>query len=677
MAQRIKTVEYGWPSRTTIVPNNTLTSIGSIVVRTFEGGEINPRTFLSAIVRVSFVDAITATGGTITVKELSLFFNSASTSETINNATTIANSGENIGGEIVQDFTNYFNTHWVGGQRTVSLSARFNQSTGSTLGMINVSATLELTYSYDDTFVELAPGVYSPELKTVRIPLNAPPGPMATALTTYDTLPALNDYLPEENKNYVNAFVVIQGNQNGGNNTVDHTLTLRLGSFTHTTGNFERALASDIFYRYIWNITPDINSIASSTQLWRPTSTVARNHHFQAYLVVTYEYDELNSTQIMNSLMLPMEIDSPFGGTTTGDSQSSTRDLWIQEEDIGVRACSFFVFWTQIVSMSTLHMRAYANDQPNSYVGYTDAASVVCGCNAAMIRNDSLNLGRGLNKLTFEAYRTNINNYGWNVSGFWIINYVSSKHPLGAGSHNKTIIYNLSQNSTDGLLAEKIINPVGLEIPEENYYINAIGSRLIAFTSGTVALSGFTVQVEKLQNEDPGNSVRSWENCYRDIQQSDPEIGVFYTFSQIRDLFKRYPQDIDLSRMDLATPRRWRIYGPQGTANTGMVLYSLSLMLTYHSITYPVNGNIVGSFPGSKTVRLFRDNPPSVVKQQVVVPAEDTFSFSWYDNTSPVFARLTNGDGTFHYSQVRLASSSNDFSIQREAPSNGPTYYSY
>jgi hypothetical protein len=144
------------------------------------------------------------------------------------------------------------------------------------------------------------------------------------------------------------------------------------------------------------------------------------------------------------------------------------------------------------------------------------------------------------------------------VERFWFLdnNYVSSKQPGGAGSHNKTILFNISQNGTDGLLAEKVIPSVGLDIPEPNYFINAIGTRLIAFTSGTAALSGFTVQIEKLQNEDPDNSVRSWENCYRDIQQSDPEIGVFYTFSQIRDLFKRYPEDIDLTRMDLATPRR-------------------------------------------------------------------------------------------------------------------------
>jgi hypothetical protein len=207
MANRIKTVEYAWPSRTTIITNNTLTSLGTIQVKTWEGGEINPRTFLSAIVRVSFVDAITATGGTITTKTLRLNFNFAPSTAEIINPTTIANSGENVGGEIVQDFTNYFNTEWEGGTRSVTLSALFNQTTGSTLGMINVCATLELTYAYDDTPVELSPGIYSRELKTVRIPLNAPPGPMVTGATTYYTLPALNTYLPEEGKEYLNAFV--------------------------------------------------------------------------------------------------------------------------------------------------------------------------------------------------------------------------------------------------------------------------------------------------------------------------------------------------------------------------------------------------------------------------------------------------------------------------------------
>ena len=63
----------------------------------------------------------------------------------------------------------------------------------------------------------------------------------------------------------------------------------------------------------------------------QPTATVARVNHFQAYLVVTYEFNATTSTSIMNSIMLPLDVASPMGGTTASDYQRKSRDFWIQE----------------------------------------------------------------------------------------------------------------------------------------------------------------------------------------------------------------------------------------------------------------------------------------------------------------------------------------------------------
>lgn len=615
MATRLKTIKYAFPALASLT-NNTLTTLTTTTLYIPEGG--GTVTFRSVVAQVTFDDIITATGGTLTTKTLNLRLGAAAYTS-IANANTLTNSGENHSFWLSADYTSHFTTNWSGTSMTCDFQLQINQSTGTTTGMVNVCVTLDITYEYDDT--------QTTHIKTVMIPLNAPVGAIATVATTYDTIPVLDTYLPEASKTYRQIFVVMQGNEHRNAATTDHTMTLRVGTATVTTGNYEGALASDRFFRYVWNVTSAYPSTAA-TQTWQPTATVARVNHFQAYLVVTYEFSPGSSSTIMNSVMLPMELASPMGGTTSADYQRGTRELFIEEPTtITTSRVAFYVFWQQIAAISTLNFRIGTG----AFTAYTDTASVLCGSNAAMVRNDSaFTLARGRNSLNFDVYRSDTADFGWNLSGFWIVNYTSGKATAGVGAHNHTVEWGLQQNGTAAAATNYTVAATAPAIPETEYFITALGTQLIVEPSGTVAPSGYTVLVERLAAE----GGIQWEPAYIDSSQTDPEVGTFLMYSQMRTLFLRWPGDPGSDRMDLETSRRWRVHTNGSTAVSGWI--SLMVTFTYHAITFAVSGTVSGSSGGSVTIGVWRSSGEKVLSTSRT--GNGSYSVTWYDDTEDLFS---------------------------------------
>jgi len=628
MATRLKTVQFAFPVLAALT-NNTLTNLTQITVYLPETGT---KTFRSVVAHVTMMDIITATGGNLTTKTLAISLGGAAYTS-IANANALTQSGENACFWLSQNFTSHFTTNWSGTSMTCDFRLQINQSTGTTLGMVNVCVTLEITYEYDDTSTT--------QVKTVMIPLDAAVGALTTTATTYDTIPVLNTYLPEASKVYRNIHVVVQGNEHRNTATTDHTLRIDVGTANITSGSFEGALASDKFFRYVWELNsayPD----KAATQTFQLSSSVARCNHLQAYLVVTYEYDESSSTSIMNSLMMPMEIDSPMGGTTSADYQRSTRELFIQEPGtIVTNRVAFFPFWSQIAAIGGLNMRIGTG----SFVTYTDAASVLCGANAAMVRNDSaFSLAHGRNSINFDVYRTDTADFGWNISGFWLVNYTSDKHADGSGAHNHTVCWSLQEKGTVASNDDWVVSATAPVIPEANYYITAIGTRQVYQPAAASVPTGFTVQVERLSAE----GGVAWENVYLDILQTDGESGVFFTWSQMKDLFDRWPGDVDGTRMDIETARRWRLFSPITAAWS-----SLTIVLTYHSITYTAADSITG-FTGTVNLALAREDGGEVVLVDSR-SGDGAFSFTWYDDTEYLIVSADDGTNVGR-SQATLAS---------------------
>ena len=620
MATRLKTVHYAFPALASLV-NNTLTTLTQITLYLPE----NSKVFKKVIAHLTCDDIITATGGTLTTKTRNLRLGAAAYMS-VANANTLTNSGENASFHISTDFTSHFVTNWSGTSMTCDFQVQINQSSGTTTGMVNVCVTLEITYEYDDTTTT--------HVKTVFIPLDAPVGALATTKpgTQNDVIPALDTYLPEASKTIRQIHVIVQGNMSLNGSTVDSTLSMQIDASgaTITTGNHEAALASDRWFRFIWDLTGAFTTNATHNFfIW---ASQARYNHLQVYLVVTYEFDSSTTTSVMNSLMLPMEFASPMGGTTSSDYQRGKRELWIEESNIALSKLAFFMFWDQAAAISGLNMRIGSG----SFVTYTDIASVLCGGSGCMIRNDSpsgISLARGRNSLFADVYRTDTADLGFNVSGFWIINYTSDKHSNGVGAHNHTVFWNLANTNTVAAGSVRDIAATAPGIPETDFFLNAVGTRYQYMSASTGNPAGVTVLVERLS----GEGGIQWETAYTDIGYTDPEVGLRQCFSQMRSLFKRFPGDQDADRIDLETSRRWR-----AVLNNGCTSFDhIDVIFTYHSITFSVAGNISG-FSGTVNVDLHRVSDGEKVKS-TSRSGDGAYSFTWYDDTEQVFTVANDG----------------------------------
>lgn len=618
MATRLKTVKYAFTTLNAYTDNAT-TNLTQLTINLPE----NSKVFKSVVAHITIDDLNTATGDTITNKNFGLRLGAAAYT-TVSNANTLTGSGENMSLWFAVDYTSHFTTNWTGTSMTCDFQVRVDSATNNT-NFANVSVTLDITYEYDDTSAT--------HIKTVMIPLNAPTAEITNVITTYDTVPILDTYLPEASKTYRNIHVVLQGNTSNNGVSNDHNIVLTMGTATVTTGLYEGSLASDRLYRYVWNLTGTYPSTAA-TQTWRLniSQAITRCNHPQAWLVVTYEFNSSTSTSIMNSVMLPMELASPMGGTTATDYQSGDKQLWIEEPGaITTNRVAFYCFWQQAGAITGLNMRIGTG----AFVAYTDAAAVLCGANCAMVRNDTaFTLARGVNTLTFDVYRTDTADYGWNLCGFWIVNYTSGKAALGVGAHNHTVDTTIVQNGTGAAADVVTTNAVAVLIPESEYFLVGAGFQLIVTTTGTLQPAGFTILAERLS----GEGGTRWEQVYIDTSQTDPEVGFFPIYAQARFLFKRWPNDPDPYRIDLEQSRRYRAHVAGGSG-----WFSLCATFTYHAITRTVAGTLSGyndADGAGLTVRFFYFDPSGRIEYigSATTVINGVYAFTWYDDVYNVFA---------------------------------------
>lgn len=619
MATRLKTVHYAFPA-TAAATNNTPTTLTQITVYLPETGT---KTFRSVIATMSAQMTNTAAGN-ITSRNVQCRLGAAAYTAN-SNANLYTGSGEDIHLFHGVDLTTHFQTNWTGSSMTMDCQVQLN-SAASTPAWTNVCVTVAITYEYDDTSTT--------QVKSVFIPLNAPVGALATAKpgTATATIPDLDLDLPEASKVYRNEHIIVQGNIQINGATTDNTITMQLdATASHTSGIFEGVSATDYWFRYVWDCSAVLDE--TNTMGFYIWGSVARMNHLQAYMVVTYEFDASANTGTRVSLMLPMDLHSPAGGTTSADYQRGTRSLWIEEPGtITTKEIAFYPFWTQIAAIGGLNMRIGTG----SFVTYTDVAAQLAGTNGAMVRNDAaFTLARGVNDLNFDLYRTDTTDFMWTLSGFWIVNYNCSSKPVGGfGAANHTVEWALQAPWTGANVTNYAIAATAPAIPESDYYINGLGAVVESYPNSTAAWAGVSATVERLAAE----GGIEWEAVVFDATQIDPETGWMVQFGQNKQLFKRWPNDPDSERIDLETARRWRIFHNNFIAGWSW----MRLLITYHTQTFTVAGTVSGyaDLDGAGlTVKLHRTGTGqfSEVVKTTTTTTGGAFTFSWYDNTESVF----------------------------------------
>lgn len=622
MATREKTVVFSFPMTTALVADAVLTNLSPI---TLYIPEASP-TFTSVAVEVGFQDAITATGGTITEHRVALRLGGAAYT-TFTETDDITHSGENIAGVVGPiDFTAYFNTSWSGASMTCDLQVYFDQTTGTTLGMNNVTALVYITYTYDDTA--------STQIKTVMIPMESLIGTLPTTATNFGTsqipqLTGVGGILPEAGVTIRDWFILIEGNENNNNTTTDFTLSANIdGGATTTFMNQEAALGSDRFCRWVYQPSIPAANASHNLQLW--SSVTNKCNHVTATLFVTYEFTLTGTTRVLNSILLPIEIASPLGLTTTAEASRFTRSVSIQEPGtITLRQSGFRINYNTNATITSHRWRAGAQ----AYRNYTPLASVVCGMFSVQQRVDSgsaqgagVSLSRGFNEIVIDGYSTSAANEATNLNGYLVLNYESDLAVDGIGAHAHTVRKVLMPWNM--LLSDlNRVNNYSFPIVENNYWLMGTG---FCFTQwvGTASMA-VTFDAECLPGEGKG---AGYYDIYADAYVSDAEMSCSMIWMRGRDTFKRFPTDADADRLDVEISRDYRLFTTTACGN------GIWAVLTYHAHEWEAAGTITGnnaSLP--TTVKLVRASTDEVMQSQVLSAGVTSFAFPVNDNTEQYY----------------------------------------
>ena len=625
MAIAEKTVQYSFQTNPNVIPDQTLGNLSQITV---EIPEANP-TFTSAFLEVSWHDVITVTGGTITEHRVYFRLGGATYTAFIE-TDDLANTAENMAFVIGPiDMTNHFTTNWTGTSMTADVQVLVDHSTGTTLGVRNVNAILKISYQYDDT--------ETTQLKTVRIPFDIKGTSLSTTVNdVYSAIPQLTGVgglFPEDSVSIKDYFFVIEGNS-GNTSTTDFSISTSIDSNAGAQLNFgtiEAALASGCFYRFVDKRSgagiPDPTT-THDFNMWSALGNPNLFGTLAVELVVTYTFNASTSTRILNSISIPIEIASPLGQTVEARASRFQRDIIISEPGtINLRQSAFRINCSTPLSMLTRWRAGSQTYKDNQLRG-----SVMCGMHCLQQRIDAdgsqgagMTLVRGKNTITIDGYGTATATLT-NLNGFILLNYESDKASGGIGKHNKSVDRILREWNAQLLTLTTITNG-SFPIIEPNYWLSSIGMCLYQHLAS--ASMAITLDTQVLSGETKG---AGYLDIYADAYQSDAERGTSITWARGRDVFKRCPQDGDINRLDVESPRNYRFFC---TTNLGS---GAVVQATYHSHTWNVAGNILNNNALLPTeVRLV--NASSLEAEQVVTLAAGVtaFNFTVYNDVIEYF----------------------------------------
>lgn len=643
MVTREKTVIYSFPTLTTLATNNTTTNLTQITIYIPEASP----TFTSVYAEVGWQDIITATGGTFTNHNVGLRLN-ASAYTTKTNSATVANTGENQAAVFgPYDFTSHFVANWGGTSATCDLQVLWNQTTGTTTGMRNVTAVLYITYTYDDD-VSTNPN----QLKTAIIPLESLAGSLTTTTNSNigsNQIPILTGaggMLPENSVTIRDYFFIIEGNESNNNTTTDWTLTANIDSSgsPFAFGVQEAALGSDRFSRWIYKPSVPTTTATHQFQLWSSVTTKANSLCINLY--VTYQFNAAATTRVLNTILISAGIPSEVS-TSSATPSSWNRDFSIQDPGtITLRQSAYRITFSTTAAVTGLNSRAGSQ----AYRAYTHIGNVMCGMNCFQQRVDSgsaqgagVSIARGFNELGIDLYATDTTDKLTNVCGILFLNYESDIGPNGIGQNTHVVFKNMREYSQTAVTFANIASH-NFSIPESNYWITAIGYKYYLYVSS--AGMGLGLNVQTLSTEDNG---LDYKVIYSDNYRSDAEISCTYSYFNQPNLFRKYPQDPDSSKLDIESSRNYQFY------STTACRIGLVNMVTYHSFKYDISGTLSNySGDGSGiTVDAFRSDNDQFIGT-TTTSIGGSYTIPWYDNTVEVYT-------VARQSSILLGRSDNDF----------------
>lgn len=620
MATREKTIIYNFPTLVTDVNDVTTTNLGQITVEIPE----TVIAFTSVWVDVGIQDVISATGGTIGEHRVGLRLGAAGYT-TFTELDDLANSGENIGGIIGPiDFTSHFTTNWTGTSMTCDLQVYLDFTTGTTLAARNTTAQLFITYTYNDDVA-----VNATQIKTVRIPLESLTGALSTTVNSQlgtNQIPRLTGaggILPENTVSIVDYAFIVEGNECNNNTTTDFTISMAIDSGTaFNFGIQEAALGSDRYCRWIYKPTVPTTTAVHALNIWSNVAT--KMHCVTVELVITYKFNAAATTRVLNSICIPLELDSPVGYTTTADKSRITRDIIISDKGtITLRQSAVKLHWN---TTGGLTVGVAVGSQANR--SYVPVATTVCGGFVLQHRIDSgaaqgagITLARGRQTFTLDLFGNNASVVMTNASGYILLNYESDMEAgHGANTHTMYKLWDAWDALGKGLIA--ITSRPMVTVPETDFWMGSLGFMCYFWANSAVMFVGFDAEFGA--GEGPG---AGWESIYRDVYVSDAELGFSRVFFRARDAFRRFPNDTVSGRMDPEASRQWRFWTTNNTQRGMITIHST------HEIKYTISGNISGHDAALPTqLKLIDDATGEVMRETTLSAGTTSYAFTVYND---------------------------------------------
>jgi hypothetical protein len=604
--------------------DNTLTTMTQITVYLPETGT---KTFRSVVATAVIPPIGTATGA-ITSRNIQCRLGAAAyTSNSNANATTT--SGEDVTIPHAVDLTSHFTTNWTGTSMTFDTQLQVD-GTWTNVSFANVTVTLSITYDYDDTSTT--------QIKTVRIPLNAPVGALATTKpgTATATLPLLNTDLPEASKVFRSQHIVLEALSSG----VDQTITMQLDTTAaHTSGTWEGAAATDMRIRYVWDCSAVLDeATAMGFYLYGSTAEFA---HCQVTLVVTYEFDASAANDVWVSLLLPAS-NGGLAGAAAADYQRLTATLDIPEAGVVSKQMAFYANWATTGVSAGLNMRAFEYAfGAGSFVAYTDTAAMVAGNACAMVRNDTnMVVARGHNILCADVYETETTtDLVGMYTGYFIVNYTCDKPTGGHGAVTTSVRRWIEAPYAGASIIRDVMTAMAPVINESDYYVTNVGAMVDFYANAAQQGFGAHIEVERLAAE----GGVAWDQISGGAATADFRTGICRTTPEATHLFKQFPGDLRVGkpnpRRDLETSRRWRV------TNLDLVAMwdSASIWYTYHSQTWTVSGTVSGSAGGTVTITLHDAATHEPLKSTTRV-GNGSYSMTWYDPVKSLYVTARESD---------------------------------
>lgn len=617
MATRTKTVEF--------VYNVDIATLAANTKRTKTGNTIylpeNSKTFRSVTLVATWGDDATAASSpTNWILGIKLGAVAESTATVTD---TVTNSGEAWTFRARRDVTSYFTTNWTGTSMTWEASVQ--QAVSVTQ---NHSFKLIITYEYDDTTTT--------HIKTVRVPIESTRSLLTTAFQTVGgatAIPAIGgSFLPEASVTVRQVWLELWGNTADVTTATDWIAQCRVnGGTARDWWDNESALLSGRWAYGIVDITAENLTAARSLECI-VNGITNRLTWVGGMVCVTYEFNSSTTTTVLNSIMIgAVDTVGQMGGTASGDEDYWARTVYIDEPGtITMQPSAVCLFFNAPAGFT---VNVAVGGQTDTAFAQT-AGGIQAGQYSLVHRFDAsgakgaagMTLARGPNDYNIQ-FRSATANTGWNLSGFMLLNYTSSKATAGVGAHAQTRYFHLADTAADAV-TRQVNDVTTVTIPETDYYLVGavvdIDAQVTASTNGSLVLS-----LERTGG-------LGWDPAYTGTFMSDSELMLITPFGAARDNWQRWPGDPDTARADIETARDWRLdAAPAMWAAWG-------IWATWHAHTWTVAGtvsNYVDADGAGLTVNLHRASTGELVKTTTTTSG-GAFSFTWFDNVAEVYVSV-------------------------------------